>query len=643
MKFSWKLVSNFINTEHIQINELEEKLALSGIEIENVEYICNIKDIIFHTSITSNRKEICSVITFSKEISIILKTPLKILPIKKFTQFENTINKSLIMSVNTISEIEENRTPEWIQQALTVHDITNRNILNNIREYIKIKWGQTFEILNHNEFLKFINNYKNKSKNNIIHYILRNINKKNLFFVFPMQYKEKDSNNKYSEYYLNSYIDSLRTLATYTKCVIGKSYHVIDEQKYNTKTVEINKKIIKTTLGKVKNTHLKYISHKTTLNTLEQLYLLPKYNRLSKSFLVQVPSARNHDLDKQIDIIEEIARLQGFNNFTDQLPKNNKKGSIYRTSLKVKKIRKILRYLGLNEVINCSLTNNNFKKNDVKIHNPIRKDQCELRNSILQNLIENYLYNKKQINQQKTIEIFEIGKIFEKKSTLDYFERLHIGGLIQNNKFLRLNWSTKPSNSDFFHFKGLIEIFLEQLNVQVIFDKIHCNSDEIIVYQNINLFNQKKQIGIYSKKNQNELIGVIGELNYKYTKDTKINRNQIYIFEIDFYKLEKNIETNSHLNYRVSPYSNYPNVVRDISIKINKTTSIKSINEILVEPSNSLIQSIEIFNLYIDKESNMKSIGLRITYGSKIRTLNNSDVENIDIEINKLLLRLTNK
>nr|YP_010171054.1 phenylalanine-tRNA ligase beta subunit [Chondria tumulosa]QSD57195.1 phenylalanine-tRNA ligase beta subunit [Chondria tumulosa] len=652
MKFSWKLINNFIKLQDIDLSRLEKQLILSGIEIENIENRTKVEEIIFDISITTNRKEIHSTINLAKEISIIFNKPLKVSNIIFFTRsIKQTINKSysnnnklINISINRIKNIQISNIiiPKWIKEYSDINNINEKDPISYIQNYIKVKWGQKFYILNKNELVNKLSHInENQTKN-----IVMNENDNNKFLFFTTQNINHNEKTKieinYSDYYFNAYIDTLKVISTFTKCIIGNCHHIYDDKNYYSKQIIVNKNIINTTLGQTKKKKFAYLSSQKIVHILNQLQLFPKYNKILETFSVKVPIVREHDLNREIDIIEEIGRIKGFNNFINKIPKNNKKGKIYKISLQIKNIRKILRQLGMNEVINCCLIKNYLSGENIKLSNPITREQTELRNSIIQNLINTYISNKKELNTQEIIEIFEIGKIFSEKSYKRYSEELCVGGLIDNNKFIQNNWSSKGNDGNFFHFKAFIEFFLEQLHAKIEFKKlskkIHNNETKNIK----NFFHKAKHIGIYNP-NKQELIGILGEINPIYTKKIKTSKNKIYIFEINIRKLNESIYFNNHLNYITKTYSYYPSVTRDITIKVNKQTNIKIIRKIFLRVDNALIKSVEIFNEYIDKESSTRSISLRVTYKSNTRTLNNKDIQNIDIQVNNLLSKFMSK
>ena len=648
MKFSWKLINTFINLQKIQINKVEEQVTLSGIEVEEIEHLKKIQDNILNVSLTTNRKELCSTINLAIEIGAILNKSLKILPIKFSTIKKNTNqtkyhtkDKKIYISISPIHNIQKKNIPIWLKYYLKVYNIKSTNNIYNIQKYIEIKWGVKFDILNTNQLnninvqqFKFINLMNTKKNKNKLFIFMSNENfNKNI----------KNQANICEDYYYNAYIDTIKLISTLTGCVHGKPYHYYKFKENDYKKIEINKNEINTILGTVDKQNAKYLSTKNIISSLQQLSLFQKHDVFLQRFVVKIPSNREHDLQRKIDIIEEIGRINGFNKFYDKLPLNNNKGYVSRLSIKIKNIRRTLRQLGFNEVVNSCITNNYYSKNisnHIELYNANTQEQTELRSSIIQNLIENYNTNIKQNNHR--IEIFEVGKTFQKDSNSNYIENIMIGGIIHNSNFIRDNWSDKPKYANFFHIKGIIEIILEQLNADIQLKKFKTD-EKIGNIKNIQtLFHIKRRIGIYSEKSNN-LIGIIGELNPLYNSTIDKRKDKVYIFEINIGQIHKIIKDDNHLQYISKVYSNYPGVKRDISLKINKNTSIQEIQNIFLEIKNSLIESIEIFNEYLNKKDGYKSIGIRITYKSYKKTLTSQDIKEIDNEINKILLNFESK
>nr|YP_010952063.1 Phenylalanine--tRNA ligase [Laurencia obtusa]WMP13002.1 Phenylalanine--tRNA ligase [Laurencia obtusa] len=650
MKFSWKLINIFINLQSIQLHQFEEQLTLSGIEIEKIHYIEDIKDNIFDLSITTNRREICSMLSLAKEIGIILNQPLNILPINFFNakiqekEIKKNHNTFIDISINKINNFRVGNTPKWLVSYLKIYNIKPTDTISNIQQYIELKWGMKLYILKTKD-LKNINKLFNVSLNlQDIKLNQNNQENKLIIFISDTRLIKNTINivNTHEEYYFNAYIDAIKLISTLTKCVYGKSYHEYKVKQYYCSTITINKNEINTILGNTNNDRFNQLSSKSIIKILKQLNLSPHHNRFLQTFTIKVPPNRQHDLQRKIDIIEEIGRINGFNHFIDKLPSGIRKGLTSNISVKIQKLRDTLRNLGFNEVVNCCLINNHFKQDNynIEIYNPITQEQNELRNNITQRLIENYSNNIKQNNY--TVEIFEIGKTFHKDLSNNYIEQISLGGLMHNSNFIKKNWSDTPKYANFFHFKGIIEIILEKLNAEVTFKRID-NKSNIECTKNVeNLFNPEQRIGIYNAQST-EPVGILGEINPIYSKELNTIKNKIYLFEINVEKLNKTIKLNNHLNYISKPYSNYPSVTRDISITVTQNTNIKEIENVLCKKQDTLIESIEIFNEYFNKEYRYKSVGIRITYRSQSRTLDSKDIKNIDNHIQNVLLHFKSK
>nr|WMP11664.1 Phenylalanine--tRNA ligase [Laurencia tasmanica] len=555
-------------------------------------------------------------------------------------KIKKNYNKFIYISINKINSLRVGNTPKWLLNYLTIYNIKPTDTISNIKQYIELKWGMKFYILDTKD-LKNINNLLNISIN--LQHIELNKNNKLIIFISNTNLGKNTINivNIQEEYYFNAYIDTIKLISTLTKCVYGKSYHEYKVKKPYS-TITISKNEIDTVLGNTSENRFNQLSSKNIIDKLKQLNLSPYHNKFLQTFTIKVPSNRKHDLQRKVDIIEEIGRINGFNHFVDKLPSSRRKGVTSNISIKIKNLRDTLRNLGFNEVVNCCLINNYLKQNNynIEIYNPITQEQTELRNNITQSLIENYSNNIKQNNY--TIEIFEIGKTFHKNLNNNYIEKISLGGLMHNSNFIKSNWSDTPKYANFFHLKGIIEIILEKLNAEVTFKKIDYKSN-IEYTKNIEkIFNPQQQIGIYNAQ-KTELLGILGEINPRYNKEINTIKNKIYLFEINIAKLNKTIKLNNHLNYISRPYSNYPNVTRDISIKVNKNTNVKEIENILCKKQNILIESIEIFNEYFNKQYRYKSVGIRITYRSQSRTLDSNDIKEIDDHINNVLLHFKSK
>ena len=646
MKFSWQLTNSFLHIHNKYFLQILEQLTLSGIETEEIEDI--VYDKILNLSITTNRKEIKSTFSLAREISIITKRKLYVKPIKfntnkkiiKFNYEQIKYRRTHIIKKNI-----HTKTPIWITKELKIHNTYCENSLNNIQEYIKIKWGKTFEIINFNRANEVIFNNNHKKHNLSIKQFINNKikiknNEKIQIIIFDINYKfikYPYYNHDISEFYENYYTESINIIKEVERCTIGKYYEQYEEIINNDKKILLNKSTINNWLGSTKEKKKKFLQTKEINNILYEIKFFTQYIKNKKAFIVKIPQYRKDDINNNIDIIEEIGKRYGFNKFYNKYTYKKINGRKSEKLKKINQIRNTLRKLGFNEVINCSIVNNTLKsKNSIKLYNPINEEQTYLRNNITYNLIENYIHHIKYSNDN--LLIFEIGNTFNKHSETNvYNEEKSIGGLIYAPDYHRINWKNKSNSINLFHIKGLLEVFFEQIESNFNFSKIEIQEIKKSLQP---IVNNNKTIGLYNKNN-NKMIGVVSQISNQLSQLRNNKNNKVYIFELKLNELINSINCKQHIDYNTKSYSKYPSITRDISIKVSENKHIKEIKQTITSVSQELIESIKIFNEYskIDIKTNQtkKFIGIRITYRSMNRTLNIKDIQTIDQHLIKII------
>nr|YP_009295235.1 phenylalanyl-tRNA synthetase beta chain [Dasya binghamiae]AOH77247.1 phenylalanyl-tRNA synthetase beta chain [Dasya binghamiae] len=673
MKFSWKMLNDIIHLEAITFKKFIYQLTLAGFEVEEIEENNEIIDKIINLSITANRKEVCCLVKLAQEINTILNTTLKpqIKPLKYINKYIVYPSNKLIkeskqinyIKINTIYNLKNNKSPIWLQHNLIACDIKPLFLIYDIQAYIKIKWGHSIHIIDLKKLkTQFIDlniieiqqNLQSEYSEKILYnkqelfniknsdiessYLEYNNQTENII-LFHITYKNNPLINSQDTCH-NAYEDFIKLISTLGQGIINKSYENINITSKSNKRIKIKKQEIQYTLGTLNNEQFKYLSNKQILLILNKLQLQPKYSKNTKIFTTIVPKHRQHDLQRNIDIIEEIGRIYGFKYFLNKLPKYKNKGTISFKSLYIKKIRQILLNIGLNEVIHSSLIKNieYHNKNSIEIYNPLTEENKILRFNLLYNLIETYKNNIK--NQNFRNEIFEIGQIFYINHLQQYTENTHLGILINNHNFYKKDWSNKPENLEWFHAKAIIEIFLNKLKIKQI-KWINSNDYSInISLNNSNKYFQANKKAFIYNTNSKEIIGIFGQLNNQHLNYTTKNKQNTYICEININKLIQNIYFSKHINYNINRYSIYPSITRDISIDIDIKTNIDKIKYLILKENIHLIESIQIINEYYNKLNNVKSICLRFIYRDKNKTLNNKDIENINQHLKELISKI---
>nr|YP_009541671.1 phenylalanyl-tRNA synthetase beta chain [Synarthrophyton chejuense]AYR05680.1 phenylalanyl-tRNA synthetase beta chain [Synarthrophyton chejuense] len=663
MKISWNWLKQLIDLKSINPNKLAEKLTLAGFEIENIAYQKTIKDILFEINIPANRHDINNMANLALEITALLKLNLKLyikinsrnnnIKYKTIDLYKNLNNyKDLYYSF--AENISINHSPIWIQNYLKASDIGPNNNMLDIVEFINFKWGQYIEIfyinqieiekhkMNFNKIREYAiklnsRNINNIDMTNISILFIGHINKNNTINYVKKRHSIKSQTNlEYAFLDITQIIqDNYDLDKTYNKEKIIYRYktNIISETDIICRISYLNK-----ILGPINNNR-KYLSKKEIINIMERLRF--KVNDFGQELKIQIPQERQKDIRQEIDIIEEIARIYGFNNFNDNLPKIYKAGYRSSNAIITNKIRHILRSIGLHEVINYALSQS-LSKTSIEIINPLNKDQITLRNNLIENLITSKLYNINKVNED--FEVFEIGKIFINNLKFNNrHEELNLAIMLGNSSFQRSKWNEIPNSLSWFQAKGTIEELFERIHVQFIWST---RSDNKYFIKNFQKYTHPTRTSYIQYKGKT--IGIFGQIHNKIAKRLNISY-KVYIFEISINSIIKATKDNKHLNYNYKPYSNYPKITRDISIQVDQKISMQKIIQIIKmiqKEQKEIIESINVFDEYYEKDIT-KKIGLRTTYRSITTTLTNKRIEKIEKllkkQLHKVLIEIKSK
>lgn len=667
MKISWNWLKEKANLSNISHVELSEKLTLAGFEVESIKYNKEINDTIIELSITSNRSDINGLMSLTTEIGAITKTHIQeeeIIPLPAVKHktinlsFQENLNICENLKVSIIHDLNLIQSPKWLCNHLIAHDIKPLNNPLDIINLINLKWGQSIQIftssqLNH---LSKIHLTLEKDNQNQFAYPVLYLNedklhtlKRNSDIPFPhtdnsamsiiivsIIYKQdylskttKETNKPSKTHFINAYNETLNLICKLYNTEVDTTYIYNNNKNTDARPIiKVNIKKINQLLGPLEsnnNSFHTYLNEDTIIDILKKLKLNTFKN--DETLEIQAPESRDHDITREIDIIEEIGRIYGFNHFKDKLPEVNQKGQISLRTLTINKIRKILRSMGLHEVIHYSLNfTQDFKDRIINLYNPLTIEQSQLRTSLIDNLIQAKLYNVRQGNDP--LECFEIGRAFLYDADKQIKrEKIYLSGLLGHPYYNRNSWSNKPSQLSWLQAKGHLEEFFERMYIQVSWEEKPIGST---LFNNSYMHPKRSSLIIHN----NQKLGLFSQLKNKVTKKIHINHN-IYIFEIDIDNLLNAIKMPRLLSYINQPYSNYPRITRDISIKINKYIPIQRILDIMQsiqKRTDYQLESVILFDEYYitDKKNETKNIGLRVTYRSSHKTLTNTEIEQIE-------------
>jgi len=409
--------------------------------------------------------------------------------------------------------------------------------------------------------------------------------------------------------------------------LVCKLHTMAEPAKVKTKTISLYYKTIKQVLGPIKETgNTNYILPEIITQALKRLQFQVNYNALNEVWEVTIPEIRSDDIVREIDLIEEIGRLYGFNNFVTRLPRIKKIGTEDLDYQIRKKISSCLINLGLNELIQYSLVNQeNYIDNKIELLNPLGKEYSNLRSSLLPHFIEAIQENIKKGNS--TLEGFEYGHIFLKSDVGMYEEQECIGGIF-GGVSKKLSWSQSFNLLNWFEAKGKIEEFFQKLNL-------------VIYWQSFKPIKEKHFLHPYGSAaiylNSGIQLGIFGQIHPILAKKLNLPAD-IYLFEFNFELIKNEIRTNKLTVYQ--EYSSYPKIIKDLSFIVKDDISFQQLKDILYLNGTQFLTEINLLDEYRGKSIPKKHISLclQLVFSSKKKTLESKKVDDIITKLTELLI-----
>lgn len=352
-------------------------------------------------------------------------------------------------------------------------------------------------------------------------------------------------------------------------------------------------------------------------NYLNRLNFKFTYDEPKQIWQVEIPDYRSEDITREIDLIEEIGRLHGFNNFLITLPNLQTIGSEDASYKTRKKITSCLLNLGFNELIHYSLVpEKTLIENKIKLINPLVSEYATLRVSLLPSLIKTVQENLKQGNL--VVNGFEYGHVFIPDSVLKFQEKEYVAGIFGGFK-TKLTWSDSETALTWFEAKGKIEQFFKQLNLSV-------NWRNSVDNRMSNLLHPYRHAEIYLKDNRE--LGVFGQIHPILANKLNLS-SEIYLFEFDLKTIQNQIKINQLTVYK--EYSSYPKIIKDISFIVKRSVTFKELQETLFSNGTKFLSEINLLDEYAGKSIPDEHISLcfQLIFQSNEKTLQNKEIEEI--------------
>ena len=353
-----------------------------------------------------------------------------------------------------------------------------------------------------------------------------------------------------------------------------------------------------------------------------------------KSETIFLSPSWRHDLAIEEDLVEEIARIVGYDKIGEELPPSSAAGEYQPSEIRKFHLRQALATLGFDEAISYSFidsktdeifelipqfANESLDEKFVTLQDSIIEGAARMRPTLLPGLLAAVRANFNQ--QQKNLRLFEIGKVFSAGVENNLPNERELLALIVTGSETFQNKASATRELDFYDAKGALETALDAIN----------SPPPVFAAKNIKHLRrgQSAEMSVGGKT-----IGTIGRLNDEIAADYKF-RQPIFVAEIDLQTLLAIPEQN--IFYRPLPV--YPAVERDISLLVKRSTSFSDIQTAVAAENFELLRSLEFVDVYEGKgvADDERSLTVRLKYRSRERTLIEQQVEKIHGRVLQML------
>lgn len=643
------------------------------------------EDTILDVAPTANRGDQMSVIGIARELCAIFDKELKFSPLTS-TKDLNTdsfkveiIDKDVCKyySLGVLKDIKIKQSPAWMQKRLIASGIRSISNVVDITNYVLLEYGIPLHAFDLNKLNGYLCVRRAKEGEKIITLdgVERILTKESVLIatkedgvclagVFGGQNSEVDENttaialeaayfvpssNRKSSRSVGYRSDAcarfergvdieavkpalMRAMQLLAELAEAKVVGIVEDGENELEKTEITLRFsqVKKVLGvEIENSKCASILEKLGFEALGK-------NESAAKFAV--PSFRANDVTREIDLIEEIARINGYDKIAPTLPSKNQAAVISLEEKTLKKINETLLSSGLNEIITASLIGEPLLKQfsisydetkAVRVENPQSEEYTMLRQTLLANVLHCMKYNYD--NGQKNFWAYEIGKVYfknhpadDKNSGVDEIKMLSgcLTGEVENS-----HWQPN-AKLDFYTLKGLLEKLFNELGLsnRIQIKPLEEKTNQLIDSSTHQLFHPYRSAKFVMLGKTPLEIGFFGQLHPILKDKMKLNQ-EAFLFEINLDEIIKAVNP-SIVRYKKLPQ--FPEVQRDLAFVVSDSVSYDELQKIVKKSVQSnLFKGCEVFDVYKgDKiKEGFKSVAFRMKMQDESATLTDEIVD----------------
>ena len=329
---------------------------------------------------------------------------------------------------------------------------------------------------------------------------------------------------------------------------------------------------------------------------------------------VTAPAFR-FDIQREEDLIEEVARIYGYNNLPNKRPSAAlAMGKLPESVVELRRVRQLLSDLGYQEAITYSFVEPELQKllepeiDVIRLANPISADMAVMRTNLWAGLLQASQYNLHR--QQNRLLLFECGLKFIQQGT-DLNQEMTVAGLAVGETVPK-QWAQTSRTFDFFDVKGHVETLMQLTGCFDSFKFVSEAHPSLHPGQSARLYRD------------GEAIGWLGMLHPRLAKQLDIDHT-MYLFEIKADSLRAGRLP------KFEAVSKFPTIRRDLSVVVDLGTSAQEVRDCIMKAAPATLVKVELFDMYIGEgiDSGRKSLSLGLTLQDLSRTLTDNEVEQV--------------
>lgn len=326
-----------------------------------------------------------------------------------------------------------------------------------------------------------------------------------------------------------------------------------------------------------------------------------------------VPPSHRYDMAIYQDLIEEVARIDGYDNIQISLPSMDVKFAKYQDRFELAELRQTIVTLGYQEAISFSFADAKLEKqlnpqvNPLMLANPISSDLAAMRSTLLSSLIPCVQYNLNR--QQSRVRFFELGLRFDYQNakSIEDLKQIPTLALVAVGSQQPESWHVKPQPMDFFDFKGEIEEILAAGRVKV----EYVRSERAWLHPG-----QSAEILV-----DGQSIGYLGRLHP--SLENELDLSTTWVAELDQTAVLQSYVSN------FTELSRFPSIRRDIALLISDNINVRDIQQLIEKTGGELLDSTWLFDVYTGQgvEEGKRSLAFALLWQHPSRTLEDAEIK----------------